>query len=751
MQYRATSVLQSIAFLTDRQTTNGRKARQGIRPCGRPRAPLPARAIGLTSLTVSALLGLEPGATYAVEDQNAPPAAATANNGQEVSRLHEVVVTARLRKEAIINVPGSVTAISSAMIDDAHMTQIDDIGQQVTNLDIFQGHDNLPAVTLRGIGAFDLTQGVGFYVNDIQLFDGQTIRPVDLERIEVLKGPQGTLYGGANIGGAIKYVTQDPTADWENQATVEFGQYATRDYEAVASGPLIAGGALGLRASFYDDNNGGYIDDTYRKVNYGNTADHGGRVTLASAPTERTKIHLYLSVDDLRSGNEELNYTPPDSSTYSYSVNDYFVPYYRRRLWSAALRLDQQLSDNVAFTSLTSYFASYDRGGIDLAKQPVPIDFLLQNQDHRAYSQELRLASTGQSNLDWVIGLFLQGVRTNLDAIDNFSTGDVNNPVFVGTDIDADYKLQRNYAIFGDATYHYDKWSFELGARETYYKSYERAYNNTVTPIAAGAAQLSGNEALPRASAQYRFRPDLNAYVTVARGFQPGDEVEESGLIHPLQPERVTSYEAGVKSLVDHVRLDAAVFFLDYSNRLFLNSQVLPSVGVVDLTSNIGSSKNYGAELDATTALPYGFLLSAGAGWLQAKWRTAYYVQQGTVTPIDLAGRTAPYSPAYSANLALDWDHRLGDGYRTGFRVEGSAYGRSYWDPLDLSYQHAYQMLNVGLHVESDLWTLAFNLKNATGTRFNTDYSAAAISGAPFNIARINPPRWFVASLTVRF
>ena len=343
--------------------------RQSVRQCGGSRPVSRVRAVGLTSVTIGSLLGFETPVYCAVEEEQPAHAASTPN--EEHPDLDEIVVTARKRTEALMDVPASITAISSAMIEEAHMTQIDDIGSAVTNLNIFQAHDNTPAVTMRGVGAFELVQGVGFYVNDIQLFEGQTIRPNDLERIEVLKGPQGTLYGGANIGGAIKYVTKEPSAQWENQATVESGEYATRDYEAVVSGPLVAGGGLGLRASFYDDNHGGYIYDTFRKFNYGDTSDHGGRITLASTPEEDTKIHVYLSADDLKTGSENLNYTPPNADTYSYSVNDYYIPYFRRRLWSGALKLDQQLGADVAFTSLTSYFASYTRSGTDLAKQPV--------------------------------------------------------------------------------------------------------------------------------------------------------------------------------------------------------------------------------------------------------------------------------------------------------------------------------------------------------------------------------------------
>ena len=723
--------------------------RQSVRQCSGARAVSRVRAVGLTSVTIGSLLGFEAPVCCAVEEQQPAYAAATPNEGHP--DLDEIVVTARKRTEALMDVPASITAISSAMIEEAHMTQIDDIGSAVSNLNIFQAHDNTPAVTLRGVGAFELVQGVGFYVNDIQLFEGQTIRPNDLERIEVLKGPQGTLYGGANIGGAIKYVTKEPGDRWENQATVEFGEYATRDYQAVVSGPLVAGGGLGMRASFYDDNHGGYIYDTFRKFNYGDTSDHGARITLASTPEGNTKIHVYLSADDLKTGGENLNYTPPDADTYSYSVNDYYIPYFRRRLWSGALKLDQQLGADVAFTSLTSYFASYTRSGTDLAKQPVPIDFVVQNQDRRVYSQELRLASTGPSTVDWLVGMFFQSLKTETATLDNFGTGDVNNPAFVGSDLDFNYKLQKSYALFADATYHYERWGFELGARGEYYKSYENAYNNTVTPIAFGAAHLRGNELTPRATVQYKFGPELNVYGTVARGFQPGDEVEENGLLHPLLPERVTSYETGVKAQVGRVRLDAAIFYLDYSNRLFLNTRIIPSVGVLDLTSNIGSSKNYGAEFDGTAVLPHGFKLSGGAGWLQAKWRNAFFTDQTTLQVINLNGRTAPFSPAYSANAALDWDHDIGNGYRLGARVDAAAVGRSYWDPEDVADQRPYQLLNLGAHLENDTWTLGAHVSNVTGTRFNTIYSAAQISGAPFNIANINRPRWFVVTATVRF
>ena len=664
--------------------------------------------------------------------------------------LEEVVVTARKRTESLLDVPASITAISANTIEQAHMTQIDDIGSMVSNLNIFEGHDNTPEVTMRGVGAFELVQGVGFYVDDIQLFEGQTVRPVDIERIEVLKGPQGTLYGGANIGGAIKYVTKNPGDTWDNEATVEFGEHDTRDYHGVLSGPLLSDGRLGVRISLYDDTHGGYINDTFRHIDFGGSGDKGGRLTLFS-DLGNTKIHWYFSGDDLNSSNENLNYTTPDDHTYRYSIDDFYYPSYLRHLWSTTLQVDQQINSDVAFTSLSSFFSSYNRGITDFAKRPIPLDKLQQNLDQRVATQEFRLASTGRSQLDWIVGLFFEHHRSQPLTADNFSTGDPNNPIIVGTDLDVDKKLQRRLAAFGDVTWHLGDWQFEFGAREEHYTSTESAYNNSIQPPLSASASLTGNQFAPRISAQYKFSPTFNLYSTIARGFQPADEIEENGVIHPLEPEIATSYEVGVKSVVlDKVMLNGAVFFVEYQNRWYQSLKDFNG-GLLDVTSNIGTSRNYGAEFDLTAPLDYGFKVSSGWGVTRAIWGNVTFVDPVTSLPINLSGRTAPFTPTYSGSLALDWEHPVGAGLRLGARADSSFVGRSYWDPQDAASQTAYQLLNLGARIESDRFTVSAHVTNVTGEKYNAMYWSAADVGTPYNFARIGRPRWWTMTATVRF
>jgi iron complex outermembrane receptor protein len=704
--------------------------------------------VGLATLALAMACGFNATASVAADT-------AASSGDSEGGKLEEIVVTARKRSENLRDIPASITAISAETLEDAHVTQLDDLNALVTNLNIVEAHDNTPDVTLRGVGAFGVVQGVGFYSNDVQLFEGQIARPIDIERIEVLKGPQGTLFGGANVGGAIKYVTKDPTSTWQGEATAEFGSYSTRNYQAVVSGPIDD--KVGIRASVYYDTHDGYIYDTYNKFDYGAANDHGARITLVATPSDDNKIRVHVSADDYNTSSQNLMYTPPDAQTYSYSVNDYFIPSFVRHIIAMDVQFDHQITPDVALTSLTSYFTSYNRGWTDFNKKPIPLDYLQQNVDNRVYSEELRLASTGGSNFDWLLGAFFQGHKSDLLSVDNNYNGDPLNPLLLASDFDRDEKMQRQYALFGDLTYHLGNWQYELGFREEYYTSSLTAWNTNninaggaVLPIAP--ARLVGHEFAPRVAVQYKFSPTLNVYGTIARGFTPGDEIEENFVVHSYRPEIATNYEVGMKSLLEHsVQLNAAFFYTTYRDRLYLFQQLTGSM-ITDLTTNVGPSTNYGAEFDIAAPLPGGFKFSGGVGVLHATWGDVRgYVNPVNGVPYDnLKGLTVPFAPAYTANTTLEWKHDFG-GYDFGWRTTGLFTGRSYWDPQDAAYQRAYQIMNMSASVEHSIWKVSASVTNLTQAQYNTVYWPAADVGAPFNIARIGRPRWFLVNGSVRF
>jgi len=325
------------------------------------------------------------------------PAAAqnTQGAGPSSGGIETVVVTAEKRAEKIQSVPQSVTAIDAETIRNAHLTTLEDLSSASPNLNIVERADNTPDVTLRGVGSFGVIQGVGFYANDVQQFEGQTIRPIDIERIEILKGPQGTLYGGSNIGGAIKYVTKLPTDALTAEATAEFGDQSAITLEGALSGPIVADRLLG-RLSLFSSTDKGFLFDPFLNRTLGHSDEKGGRITLEYLDGPTT-VRFYFSGNRLKSESENLYYTPPDDHTYSNSVPffvppelcptpspfhrsvcDGFVPHYFRELYSPTLEIEHDFG-GITLTSLSSYFHSFIKSVGDLDKTPLPLAAYVQD------------------------------------------------------------------------------------------------------------------------------------------------------------------------------------------------------------------------------------------------------------------------------------------------------------------------------------------------------------------------------------
>jgi len=757
-----------------------------------------ARRIGLRLCPFALILGAGFGfgapAALAAEAAAQAPAETAAAGGDETA-TEQVVVTARKRNETLKDIPASVQVISSTAIDESHMAQLDDIGSVVSNINIFEAHDNSPAVVLRGVGAFEVYNGVGFFLDDVQLFEGQTVRPNDVERIEVLKGPQGTLYGGANIGGAIKYVEKEPTRTWQNEVTAEVGNYWARNARAVLSGPLNE--MMGVRLSVYDDNQDGYITDTNSGKRVGASYDRGGRLTLLARPGSATSVRLSFNYDAYNSQNENLQYRdlsvagfnitapgqylPYTADNYRYSVDDYFQPSFARKLYSTTLRVDHDLSDDVKLTSITNQFWSLNRGITDFTKQPVPIDLLFQNQDQRVLSEELRLASVTHSSLDWLAGIFVQQHKLYINNADTLYNADPVNPQVVGSDYDQQKNTQKQYALFGDATFYSGRWQYEAGLRVENYKTDFSAANDPGAPFTGQGAlvvmpqqSLSKTELSPRVSVQYKLSDATNVYGTYARGYQPANLTEQFFQVFPVKAETANSYELGVKSSLPHgIQVNAAAFFINYADRVY---QTFKDVAgqFLDVTTNIGNSKNSGFEMDFLWPLSHDYKLSGSIGTTRAVWGNVVYSdpqQTGTQPcvfqpvpcasppPIfrNLHGMTAPFTPAYSASLALDWNHLFSGGYKLGAKVDVQAIGQYYWDPNDFARQKAYQLMNFGAHLDKDNWTVIAHVSNLTGTKYNTMYwDMFDVGGSPnsppfHSFGRVNRPRMEVMSVTYHF
>jgi iron complex outermembrane receptor protein len=680
--------------------------------------------------------------------------ASEANAPNEEAGLGEIVVTARKRVETMQSIPESIAAFGAQEISDAHIVRIDDLGNLVSNLNITTRADNTPDVVLRGVGSFGVVSGVGFYANDVQLFDGQSVRTDDIERIEVLKGPQGTLYGGSNIGGAIKYITKLPTDEFQAGTSVEFGNYSTQTYSAYVSGPLVAG--LDARASFFDSHTDGYIYDTAlnRKVDGG--TERGSRLTFLYRNDDTTAA-LYLNYNWNHGGSGANIYYRPDSPTdYSLNVADGTEPQYLRGLYSATLKIDQRLGQNLNLTSISSYFHSYADVTVDVDKGPLPLLTAHQAFETDVASQELRLANSGDGALKWLVGLFAQAndpsvftntVAFNGDPSDPASLADPAQYSAQNTDV---VQRHREYAVFGNVSYDWAKWTFETGVRADYNDS------SLEDPIYRIADQQHGTEVLPKVSVSYHLDKDVMGYGTISRGFQPGDLIEEfdaagNPYAGKYRPETTWNYELGLKStFFDRVRFNAAVFYIDYRDRLF-QTVALEANQFVQLTKNIGASRNYGGEFDFSARVTQDLLFTTSFGVTKAIWGNVPYFDLDLSQATNLSGRTAPYAPDYQGSVSLDWSHHLTDNLILGARADTTLIGHQYWDPTDHFQQPAHQLVNLGVRLEGAKWSVLGHVSNVFNKLYNTEYVSAAEVQAPFNVAGIGRPRLWTVTLSYRW
>ncbi len=216
-----------------------------------------------------------------------------------ISPLEEILVTARKRKENLLEVPESLAAFSSTLIERANINGLGDIGLLVPNLYMSTRLDGFPNVSIRGIGGFGNTQGMGFYLDDAQLFSDASSRFGDLTRIEVLKGPQGILYGGSNIGGAIKFVTKRPdTEAFAGHFKLRAGEDSYFDGEMQLNIPLGADWAMGIFT--FADSDDSYLNNPNSQringssnnndANIGKRERSGVRVSLAGPLTDSLAV-----------------------------------------------------------------------------------------------------------------------------------------------------------------------------------------------------------------------------------------------------------------------------------------------------------------------------------------------------------------------------------------------------------------------------------------------------------------------------
>jgi len=569
--------------------------------------------------------------------------------------LAEIVVTATKRNERLQDVPVSIIAETGIELEHRGATQLQDIINNTPGLNNpGSGGGNSTNLTIRGVTTgtdLGLKQSTVALLYDDMPIDpvGQgggasNLRVVDIERVEVLRGPQGTLFGSGSLAGALRYITNKPDLSQFSGsmevtgAETKTGAPSFSGY-AVLNAPIIQN-ELGIRLVAYDYDDGGWIANLLTgQANSNPTKTDGARLAIAAKPTDQFSANLTLTYQDSKDYNGEdggsLAVKPPGtgfSGQVTDGINNYII---ELKSTIAALTLQYDW-DSLTFTSVSTY---HDRKsnlyGTDAYFVPLTaliatgganiISGITQDTsgiDGNIYTQELRLASHGEGNFKWTAGAFFLhasqggGQEARSDAI---------IPI-IGSDniVDLIYHFgQQEVAAFGEATYTFaDKWDLTGGARVSHYMvsaqidtgGYIPVFSILPSDYAHTDFHDLGTPVDPRVSLAYRLDPDLTLYTQVARGYRVGgvnltSDVGGRNTPPSYAPDSLWNYEIGAKGRMFEGRLTYSTdfYYIDWKNiQVSLQNQL------GNYTGNASEARLYGVEFQVD-AKPISWLLLGAA------------------------------------------------------------------------------------------------------------------------------------------
>ena len=634
--------------------------------------------------------------------------------------LETMTVTAQKQEENVQEVPISISIFNEQAIEDRRIQSVLDVADFVPNLLIFQNAwSNIITPSMRGIHAHPHTLSVStaLYVDGVPSLSciGYEDGVLDVERIEVLRGPQGTLYGKNAEAGVISIITRQPDNEFRGKATVQGGSFLSTEtgdgldgtFSFNVSGPLLEDRLFaGFAGKYYQQQ--GFIEN----VTTGDTAnDKGhcyGRGHLRWTPTDQFDISLIISQMEYDDAGPNFGMTELGSAMFGLSPNGYrqessnIDPYNKSIESFQALKVIYDFNDALKLTSVTVRRVYEDKRWSDLDLSQMTIAHSKMDSQFEKLSQELRL-NYANEKLKWLVGLFYDN--------DN---DDYFNEVVSDYSIMASTTARRidgeSYAAFTNLTYPLlQDLNVVAGLR------YEKQNREIKDNVSGGQRADSWESVTPKLVLEYFFTPSIMSYIGATKGFRSGGfNVPDVGSQYvSYDQEELWSYEVGAKSVFMENRLvvNGAAYYMDIENM-----QVDEAISYLETyTTNAAEASGYGFELDVTARLLEGFTVTAGFGYNHIEF-DKFQDALG-----DYKGNMSSYAPEYTFNFGAQYRHY------NGFyaRADLIGYGKMYLDHANEYTRDAYQIVNAKIGYETERFDIYLYGKNI----FDEEYDMVGYSG----------------------
>jgi iron complex outermembrane receptor protein len=618
-----------------------------------------------TTLVLVVALGASPSGVTPAAAQTAQ-----AETGKNVGVLEEVLVTATRRETKLSETPISMSVVTAEQIDHQRIVNFSDVELAVPNLVYTEITRQETFFSIRGTGVDNDTPGsdtgVSVFVDGVPRTGVHDHNPdlFDLQSIEVLRGPQGTLFGRNTTGGAVIIRTLAPSFEPTYKGQLTYGNDNLVEANGLATGPLVAD-VLAGKVSFLLHGRDGYIDNSVQNRKSGREKSGSLRAQLLWTPAQSVRVVFggdYLrDTSESRLGLLESTFVPSLFPTLQFGpevTNAALTP----RGSNTIVGLSATADWSTAAGTLTS-ISGYRAVTASLTYAPLgdPVTELLSEQQvkDRQYSEEIHFASPTGRRLSWLGGLFFLHVnRLDDDLYTVFPTpGTVISFLYPPGAQSAHNQevLTTSRAVFGEATYALrDTLDLTVGGR---YSSERRSGHSEVTPTeASGPYAHSWSAFTPKATLAFKPSAQLLAYATVAKGFTSGgfdaSASTNAGLRTPFNPETVLNYELGTKITARDrtLNIDAAVFLADYKNLQRTAFDSDPSVNAYR-TTNAAKARVKGIEAQFTWLPAKWLTVGADYAYTDAKYRE-YNVLQNDGSIISYSGNTLPQTPKQQVHLA---------------------------------------------------------------------------------------------------
>jgi len=732
------------------------------------------------------------------------PSAATAEGTRGTDegkqKLEEIIVTAQKRSQRAQDVPVPLTVVDTQSLADSGAGRIEDYYATVPGMTLTKS-GNYQNVTLRGLAtAISSTPTVAMVIDDVP-FGASTIfaygsltypdiDPSDLARIEVLKGPQGTLYGADSLGGLIKVVTQDPsTSSWSGHV-----QMLSEDVPHGGSGYAVRGSinapisdTLAVRASAFTRRDPGYIDNIFTGQDNVNDADaYGAHLAVLWRPTEAVSLKLgalYQNTQTFGFSQVDANQTlqPTDGDLQQTMQRWTGRNNVQLQLYTATLNAKL---GGLNFVSVSGYgvdkrfsvrdwdgFAQYDitpfLPQIAANFTGVASDAYYEYFRNVKFSQEFRLSGSLGSRFDWLAG----GFYTHEHSYDNGyeNAADLATGTVLGeSGMTAAPVTFYEYAAFGDLTVHItDRFDVQVGGRDSWhhqalgflYAGVEYQSAGMAGPLST--AYASGTAFTYLVTPEFKISPDVMVYARVASGYRIGGPNSFAGLAAPppsvpreYRPDTTTNYELGIKGdFFDHtLTLDASAYYIDWKN-----IQLTTETFAYYYNINGGGAKSKGMEASVQLRPLRGTTISAVGSLNSAKLSQDLPYTPGFGPSYGLAGDRLPYSIKTSGSLTVEQDI-FRSANATGFvgataTYVGSRLGEFQFDAATPRLLFpAYTTINLHGGIRNDQWLLNLFVNNAANRRALIGGSSTIVVDNPGgHVATIIQPRTVGLSVSRSF